>query len=602
MKKELLAFLFTSSALLADPCNDYYVHWFGIGHREGRGIGFDQGYTTLSTFLVAQKDFFSFCPFVDLRVHVFNQGRPAGNFGIGGRTFLNEWDAIAGVNLFYDFRKTEHRMAHQFGFGFEWLGKSWDFFANGYVPVGPLRSHFFDTRIVEDKTLRFSGFEGNHLMIGEMRKDIFTQRQFEFGGFDAFAKKIFYDTGKAFLSAEVGPYFYFGEYRKNIYGGSFRLNANIMEYVVVSGEVNYDSLFRTTANLFVGVQIPFECRTFNKRNPCNTCDILQSKLARRVDRREIIPVKIEDRHITRVTPQQVALNHEGDPYEFIFVDNTNGRSGDGTFEDPYNTLVSVPGDIIYVFEGDGTTSGMDGGIVLQDFQQLYGSGHPFILDAQQGPILVPPMTLGSPQITNLSGNAITLGNYNLVNGMTIVDPSLNGIYGFEIQTATLTHNDISFTGHGSAILLEDCSGSFQISGNTLSSTVSSPVFTDAGIYYNDLEASQVNLVVGENTVDGFFTGIRLYGTGTEMGAFVENNAVSNGIDVSLYDSSFAEVLLWGNEASGIELLSASGSFVESDVEYNSVTSFTAMTDSEGTLFLNLDGEYIGEITGEFVVP
>jgi hypothetical protein len=107
------ALLLSCSSAVADECTDYYNQWIGVGHREGKGVGFCEGYTSFSTFLVAQKDFFYFCPLIDMRVHVFNDGKPAGNMGIGGRAFLNRWDSIAGVNLFYDFRKTNNRLAHQ---------------------------------------------------------------------------------------------------------------------------------------------------------------------------------------------------------------------------------------------------------------------------------------------------------------------------------------------------------------------------------------------------------------------------------------------------------------------------------------------------------
>lgn len=605
MKKEVLAFLLSTSGLMADLCDDYYVNWFGLGHREGEGVGYRQGYTTFSTFLVAQKDFFSFCPFFDLRVHVFNQGKPAGNFGIGGRTFLNQWDGIAGVNLFYDFRKTEHRMAHQIGFGFEWLGTSFDFFANGYVPIGPLRSHFFDTQINGTKAPQFLEFSGHNIIIGPLTTRISSKRQYEFGGFDAFFRKTLYDTGVVEFSAEIGPYFYFGEYKKDIYGGSFRLSANVLEYVIVGGEVNYDSLFRTTANGFIGIQIPFGCRKAEIRNPCSTCDILQSKLARRVDRREIIPVKVEKKVVTLVTPPQVALNTSGQPIDLVFVNNTNPSSGDGTFEDPYNQLLSAeggssPGDIIYVSQGDGTTNGMSEGFVLQDNQEMYGSGNGFTLQSLQGPIFVPARTPGAPQITNtLGGNTLTLANNNVVNGFWIFNPSTNGIFGNNIENGTISNNTIS--NYGAGILLMDSGGSFLITSNTLSSSNPTPIVADEGIYFNDTNGQMATVHISNNTVTGYYGGIRSFGlNGSMVTATIENNTVSNaldiGIDVSLFDDSFGDTqvvnnVVNGTPINGIIVFTGTGSFQEGAIIGNQVFNCTGsgiLTGTGNGGFLSVD--------------
>ena len=46
------------------------------------------GYTTLEGFGIYDKNP-NFMPFLDLRGHVFNSGKLAGNFGIGGRSVLS---------------------------------------------------------------------------------------------------------------------------------------------------------------------------------------------------------------------------------------------------------------------------------------------------------------------------------------------------------------------------------------------------------------------------------------------------------------------------------------------------------------------------------
>ena len=60
-------------------------------HIEAGGIGYDEGYTTIEGFVtpiypnkwLPFKD--EWLPFADLRLHIFNDGRPALNAGIGIR-------------------------------------------------------------------------------------------------------------------------------------------------------------------------------------------------------------------------------------------------------------------------------------------------------------------------------------------------------------------------------------------------------------------------------------------------------------------------------------------------------------------------------------
>jgi hypothetical protein len=51
-------------------------------HIEGGGIGYNHGYTTFEAFLAPGPESFRVMPFVDLRGHVFNDGKMAANAGL----------------------------------------------------------------------------------------------------------------------------------------------------------------------------------------------------------------------------------------------------------------------------------------------------------------------------------------------------------------------------------------------------------------------------------------------------------------------------------------------------------------------------------------
>ena len=85
------------------------------------------------------------------------------------------------------------------------------------------------------------------------------------------------------------------------------------------------------------------------------------------------------------------------PYFFVFVDNTSTNS-QGTFKCPYNTLLqaqqnSKTFDIIYVFPGNGTSQGMNAGIILQDNQKLFGSNVSHKLCTTHGKVTIKPLSL-----------------------------------------------------------------------------------------------------------------------------------------------------------------------------------------------------------------
>jgi hypothetical protein len=123
----------------------------------------------------------------------------------------------------------------------------------------------------------------------------------------------------------------------------------------------------------------------------------------------------------------------GKHLHFVFVDNLS-LSAQGSYENPYPTLAmaeahSKPSDIIYVFPGDGTTTGMDSGIVLQHQQKLWGSAKTQSVQTSKGTVIIPKLTSVVPTISNTAGHGITLATNNSISGFTIEDSTANGIFG-----------------------------------------------------------------------------------------------------------------------------------------------------------------------------
>lgn len=422
LKPLFLAALILSTQLVQADCECGPEHMrASVRHIEAGGIGYNKGYTTLEAFFAADPNTSNVMPFADVRAHVFNDGKFAFNGGFGGRTI---WGCRAyGLNGYIDYRKTHHTSYAQWGVGLETLGDLWDFRVNGYIPFGRNASDPYD--------VQFSEFSGH---------TIYVKRKFEYAmrGIDAEAGFHFGQTSNFDFYAAAGPYYFKGKMGDGALGGKVRLTGYYKEYVTLELSDSYDTVFHNNVQGQLTLTLPFgpKSRARKTQNCCpDTCEFANS-LARRmvqpVAREEIIVV---DTHTKKEATDDFV----------VFVDNLSHSAG--TFESPYPTLLdaqenSAPGDIIYVFPGNGTTDGMNDGIILQNQQKLWGSGVAHTLATNLGTILIPPLTADAPQISNMSGSTVSLALNNEVSGFTINAPGGDGIYGDEPGSASILSCDI----------------------------------------------------------------------------------------------------------------------------------------------------------------
>ena len=115
-------------------------------------------------------------------------------------------------------------------------------------------------------------------------------------------------------------------------GGKLRVVANITQYVGLEFELNHDSIFNTTYQGVVSVNIPLwkfsACRTgkqgYGKR-------AFRMRTLRPVMRNEIIPVK-------KKSQVRSLKDGNGNIIRAIFVNNLVGCPGLGTFESPFGVV------------------------------------------------------------------------------------------------------------------------------------------------------------------------------------------------------------------------------------------------------------------------
>lgn len=483
-----------------------------VRHIEAGGIGYNQGYTTLEGFFSPSKPFLDRCiPFLDVRGHVFNGGKYAANAGAGMRYLRSS--RVWGWNAYYDYRNTNRQHYNQVAGGFESLGRVWDFRVNAYFPVGKKTSSFWGTR--------FDRFQGNFAIISR-------KREFALKGADAEAAAHVRAAKNIDFTFAGGPYYLTGR-EATAWGGRARVAIDLSQYCRLDGYLSYDHLFRLRGQGQLSLSLPFGGkRKLLKKESLR----LSQRVVQPVERFEIIPVD-------RKRKNQVAIDPStGQPYVFWFVSNTSHSSG--TFESPFNNLAaaqnaSSPGDVIYVYPGDGTTTGMNAGIVLKNDQSLFGAGLAQTLPISGGFLVIPAQASGMPSLTAPTGSTVvTVANNNTITGLQMaadaggaisgcscIGSSSGGVAGLSVMSNILTANNGAV-----GVLPHNPSGQVMVKGNTIQSADTQGAYV---IYLDQTSGSGTYLI--ENNIISNFQNNTIFlpsvPSGTGVAILAENGAVVN---------------------------------------------------------------------------
>ena len=328
-----------------DCLSPYHRMHVSARHNESKGIGYHDGYTTLEAFGIYDGWSSHFMPFLDLRGHVFNNGKLAGNVGIGERTLMSSINHTFGSYLYYDVRRVGHGLTvNQLSPGLELVGRRMEYRINGYFPLGKDKTHKYD--------YKFDEFEGHNIILK-------SKQQRALRGGDAEVGVHVTQSTKYDLYAAAGPYYLHAPHAHS-WGGRTRLLGRYKEYVSLEVAYSYDNLFRSIVQGSVAVTLPFGKKLKRTGQGCpQGNDLLLSRASFAPSRFEIPVVKKVHRREKAINPAT------GKPWTVWFVDNTSHSAG--TYGSPFPTLLqaqnaSAPNDMIYVFPGDGTTKGMDKGI------------------------------------------------------------------------------------------------------------------------------------------------------------------------------------------------------------------------------------------------
>ncbi|MGH2611530.1 MAG: inverse autotransporter beta domain-containing protein, partial [Rhabdochlamydiaceae bacterium] len=190
----------------------------------------------------------SWIPFLDVRGHLFNNGRSAINAGVGARYVASR---IWGINGYYDYRHTFRGHYNQVSLGLESLGKVWDFRLNIYHPFG--------------KKIYYFG----------------PKKEFAFQAFNGEAALHVNTFKKAPLYFALGPYYLNGE-GKTAWGNEVRAQVSMYQHIRLEVSFSYDRLYKWISQGQLGIFFLLGGKKEGK-----SCS---ARSFQRVDRSEIIPV------------------------------------------------------------------------------------------------------------------------------------------------------------------------------------------------------------------------------------------------------------------------------------------------------------------------
>ncbi|MCE5318051.1 MAG: inverse autotransporter beta domain-containing protein, partial [Parachlamydia sp.] len=274
----MLTMIFSLHSLWGDECgccgtcccfDHYTAPRLYISHVEGDTVAYRGGYTSLGLFAAPTGwGNGNWKPFLDVRGHVFNNGKTAANLGGGLRYYSSCLNSVFGVNSYYDYREGPLSHYHQVGVGLEILGPCLDLRLNGYFPVG--------NKDGESHAHKFTFPRGQFATC--------RQREEALSGFDAEIGKCFNfcfpRSCRSFcFYAAIGPYFY--ESRScadDIWGGQMRF---IVQKNCLNLEVgaSYDRQYHTSGYARVEISIPLRWPCC-EQDCCGDCGLIYQPVHR----------------------------------------------------------------------------------------------------------------------------------------------------------------------------------------------------------------------------------------------------------------------------------------------------------------------------------
>lgn len=358
--------------------------------------------------------------FTDLRFKADNASNREANIGLGGRV-MHETGVVGGY-LYFDRKKSGETDAYynQMTAGAEWLAQEWEMRANAYAPL--TGSKKFGAGVSTSAPY----LQGSGIYVRELG---FLLEETPLYGLDV---ESGFRVAKTGLWLYGGAFGFKNEGTNTIAGPRLRARYDFHQNFSVSAEAQYDDERGRQGWLGARLRVPLgtvqtpsvhELSARMVQSPVRDVDIVTtSKVIASADK--VIPV------VNTVS---------GDAQRVIYVDNSAVTNGDGSLEKPYNTLSDAQADlrdydVVYVYHGDGTSSGMNDGFVIDKSNVLFlGEGSAFVYDG--GKFATPQGTDFSGVILRPAGDKPVISNQNTSGNAITIDAANVELAGVRVERA-----------------------------------------------------------------------------------------------------------------------------------------------------------------------
>jgi hypothetical protein len=316
--------------------------------------------------------------YADIRWTADDGDNREGNLGLGYRKIVSDklagGDAIIGGHGWMDRRRTDRGSTfHQITAGAEYLKEDWDVKANAYMPLNKDKEYF--TPNIGSSTPYLAGTGIFVDTAGYIVEEAQPGGDVEVGyRLPVFESKL--DAVRIY----GGGYAFIGDQTDDVIGGRVRASVDVNPLVNVGARFQYDEPRGSQGFLEATLRFPFSAK---KRFQTNR---LRARLDESPERDIDI---VTGAKVDNGLRKEVVNTASGQTQRVIHVDNTAATGGDGSKENPFNTLAAaqaamLDNDVIYVHRGDGTATGMNQGIVInKNNVQLIGSGTDFVYDTNR---------------------------------------------------------------------------------------------------------------------------------------------------------------------------------------------------------------------------
>ena len=360
------------------------------------GVGYQEGFSSIGLHSTL-KDWGGTHLFADNRVLITDHSRIGYNGLLGVRTLRG--DGLLGAWIGYDSTESNNGFRYQqISFGGEALFPAFDLRANAYLPTDS------DPNFVGFTGLGTAApaFSGNSLLFTDPA--LFEE---SVGGWEVEAGTQILPSTRGY----VGVYGLYPDLQGSAIGVQGRAEVRVSEELNVQFIGSNDDIYGGTFQVVAELQ--FSGRAGADILPCWDCDYRRHGQVRR---RWPVATLATRGFATR------AAQSNFEDLNFVFVDNQAAAGGDGTFENPFQSLPGVAdgADFIIVDAGVGETLGT---IALQRGQSLLGEGKPIRVRTDRGVFNAPGLDSTGRRPTLVgdgTGPVVTLASDTTLRSLNIL--------------------------------------------------------------------------------------------------------------------------------------------------------------------------------------